>query len=649
MAVALDRLAGAIATVAHRLPAGWLMFCLRTWLAIVLALATAFWLELDSADSAAVCVAILAQPLRGQALSKAVYRMAATILGAAVAIVLCAAFPQSRFLLLGGIGLWIAACTAAGTLTRDFRAYGAMLSGYTAAIVGVGVIDQPDQTFLTAMSRIAVIAVGVAASTVVNAALSAPDAWERLAGSLRSQAEAVLGLFEDALAGRPIPDDAACAARADAILQLGSQAGYASTELQDGPTRAAGARSAIVALLELLSDSHAIAAVHRSGDLPADYAGRVHAARADDDALQALASGARSPAEAFLVERTRMAVAQQALAEDGLQSLATGAAPLRRVTLATHRDLFAALLNAARVLIAFSLAAGFCILSGLPDSTLLLINVSAMCALSSINPNPTGFAWGVVIGAPLAVGVAAIVTFFPLTQGENMVILGLALLPPVFAGCVLSLVPATGTVGFIMLVWMFIAISPSNPQSYDLLTFSENGLLLILSSFIVFLSMVFLLPASPGRRIFRIADAIARDFWAGAHGEPGGPGVPAALVSRHYDRLTQAWRWMQKRPITPARRAVFSRITALAHLSGALARAHRHLDTIAPQHRLGEHAGAARHALARHDPAGMRAAASALLAAGGDHAVGAASGLYGAAALLEANARMLRLTGVLPR
>ncbi len=646
MAVALDRLIKGIGV--PTLPAGWLSFCFRTWLAIVLALAVAFWLELSSADSAAVCVAILAQPLRGQAMSKAVYRMAATILGAAVAVVLCALFPQNRFLLLGGIGLWVAACTAAGTVTRDFRAYGAMLSGYTVAIVGVGVIDDPNNAFISAMSRIAVIAVGVAASTLVNDALRAPDAWQRLTEGLRNQADAVQKLFEDALAGRPIPDDMQCAVLANAILQLGGQANFARTELQDGALRAAGARSVIVALLEVLSDSRAIAAAHRAGDLPPDYAARVEAARTDDDALAALAADARTPAEAFLVERTRMAVAQRALIEDGMRSLATGKAPMRRVSLATHADLYAALLNAARVLIAFSLAAGFCILSGLPDSTLLLINVSAMCALSSTNPNPTSFAWGVVIGAPLAVGVGAVVTFFPLTHGSDMVILAMSLLPPVFLGCVLSLIPRTGTIGFIMLVWMFIAISPSNPQSFDLGTFTENGLLLILSSFIVFLSMVFLLPASPRRRIFRLADAIALDLETGAEGDP------ATLVSRHYDRLAQAWSWMQKRPQTRARRAVFSRMTALAHLGGAIARARRHLATIGPGDRLGGHAEAARQALAQHDPAGMRAAATALLEGGHaapdvrDDAVGAASGLYGAAALLDANARMLRLTGVLP-
>ena len=58
---------------------------------------------LDSAGSAMVCVAILAQPKRGQALSKALYRFLGTLIGGAVSIVLVAAFGQDRVLMLVGL------------------------------------------------------------------------------------------------------------------------------------------------------------------------------------------------------------------------------------------------------------------------------------------------------------------------------------------------------------------------------------------------------------------------------------------------------------------------------------------------------------------------------------------------------------------
>jgi Fusaric acid resistance protein family len=45
-------------------------FAIRIWLAIVIALYVSFWLELEAPSSAAVTVAILALPTRGQILGR---------------------------------------------------------------------------------------------------------------------------------------------------------------------------------------------------------------------------------------------------------------------------------------------------------------------------------------------------------------------------------------------------------------------------------------------------------------------------------------------------------------------------------------------------------------------------------------------------
>ena len=54
-------------------------FGIRIWVAVVVALAASFWLELEAPSSAAVTVAILAAPTRGQALEKARFRLLATV------------------------------------------------------------------------------------------------------------------------------------------------------------------------------------------------------------------------------------------------------------------------------------------------------------------------------------------------------------------------------------------------------------------------------------------------------------------------------------------------------------------------------------------------------------------------------------------
>ena len=122
---------------------------LRIWLAAVAALYVAFWLQLGGASSAAVTVAILAQPTRGAALAKAVNRIAATFIGAAMSIVIAGLFPGERVGLLAAFILWMCVCVFVASYFRGFRAYAAVLSGYTVGIITVVNIDTPQKVFTT--------------------------------------------------------------------------------------------------------------------------------------------------------------------------------------------------------------------------------------------------------------------------------------------------------------------------------------------------------------------------------------------------------------------------------------------------------------------------------------------------------------------
>ena len=99
-------------------PSAW-AFALRIWLAMVLALYAGFWLQLSGASSAAVCVAILAQPKRGQALSKALYRFLGTLAGGAISILLIGAFGQDRVLLLVSVATWLGLCVFVAHFLQD--------------------------------------------------------------------------------------------------------------------------------------------------------------------------------------------------------------------------------------------------------------------------------------------------------------------------------------------------------------------------------------------------------------------------------------------------------------------------------------------------------------------------------------------------
>ena len=85
-------------------------FAIRIWLAIVLALYISFWLELEAPSSAALTVAVLALPTRGQVLEKAVFRLIATVIGVAGSIIIDGLFVQTGSLLLVAFAAWLKPC-----------------------------------------------------------------------------------------------------------------------------------------------------------------------------------------------------------------------------------------------------------------------------------------------------------------------------------------------------------------------------------------------------------------------------------------------------------------------------------------------------------------------------------------------------------
>src|SRR5712691_9921180 len=112
-----------------------LLFGLRLWASVCLALYVAFWLELDNAYWAGTSAALVCQPRLGASLRKGWFRMIGTVVGATAIVLLTAAFRQDRGAFMVGLALWGAACALAATLLRNFAAYAAALAGYTAAIV----------------------------------------------------------------------------------------------------------------------------------------------------------------------------------------------------------------------------------------------------------------------------------------------------------------------------------------------------------------------------------------------------------------------------------------------------------------------------------------------------------------------------------
>src|ERR1700752_4023986 len=119
-------------TSALRSAAPALLFGLRVWTAVCLALYVAFWLELDNAQWAGTTAAIVCQPTLGASLRRGSFRMIGTVIGAVAILILTACAPQDGFGFLLGLALWGAACGFVATVLRNTTAYAAALAGYTA-------------------------------------------------------------------------------------------------------------------------------------------------------------------------------------------------------------------------------------------------------------------------------------------------------------------------------------------------------------------------------------------------------------------------------------------------------------------------------------------------------------------------------------
>ncbi|AXI61525.1 FUSC family protein [Pseudomonas kribbensis] len=156
-----------------------LLFALRTIAAGLLTLYLAFLFDLDQPKWSIMAVVIISQPLAGMALARSFGQVIGTTLGAAVAVLIMAIFPQAPLPFITTLALWLALCTAGGTLLRYTSSQAFVLSGYTAVVVALLAIPDQDGTFLLAVTRVTETLLAVACVCVVSLLTARPEAVSR--------------------------------------------------------------------------------------------------------------------------------------------------------------------------------------------------------------------------------------------------------------------------------------------------------------------------------------------------------------------------------------------------------------------------------------------------------------------------------------
>ena len=553
-----------------------LLFGLRLWASVCLALYVAFWLELDNAYWAGTSAAIVCQPHLGASLRKGWFRMIGTVVGAVVIVVLTAVFPQNRFGFLVGLALWGGACALVATLLRNFASYAAALAGFTAAIIAsdqLGATGGPNgQAFMLAVYRVSEIWIGIVSAGIVLAGTDLGDAPRRLAAQFAAVAAEIGKGFSSSLALAGLSSDTLQPVRRELIRRvialdpitdeaLGefSRLRYHSPLLQraiHGFFYALAAwRSTVVRLSRLPKDVARQEANAILPSIPPELRSAAQAAqtttwtenpsgkRAECDAaaraLRALPTG--SPSLRLLAAYAANLLAGFAAGLDGLALLVADPARIRssprRMTLHVP-DWLPALINGGRAFVAISAVEVFWIVTEWPNGA-LAITFTAIPVLLLAPRADAAYAQAVrfTIGTALAAVCAAIILFAVLPQLETFAGLSMAMalyLVPV--GMLMARAsPAMFTLVTAMSANFVPLLAPANQMSYDTLQFYNSALAIIAGAGVAALSFRLLPPLSPAFRVERLLELTLRDLRRLATANVGR--LPADWEGRIYKRL----------------------------------------------------------------------------------------------------------------
>ncbi|UXN58621.1 FUSC family protein [Phyllobacterium zundukense] len=612
-------------------------YALRTWLGAVIALYAAFWLQLGGASSAAVTVAILALPTRGAALSKAAHRLAATFIGATMSIVIAGLFPGEPLGLLLSFICWICICVFSASYLRGYRAYAAVLSGYTVAIITVANIDTPQNVFTTMTDRVAAITIGILCVTIINDLFASPSVWSGLDRKIsdiwrdvREHARSVLSK------GQENPETAA--ALLSQIAGLREDIDVVGHDMVDGPYRAAGARSAMMALLETVYLLRRLSLSKCDDPIAVSVRAQCLAALDDEESeastrLSRLRESelSRQNIDVGAVGQVQQAirfVESKGLFDDGMSSLREGRPPARDVRLSDTKAFFFAGRNAFRVGVALSACAIFLVLAGWPASVAALTTTAILCGLSTTAQSPSKLAVGAIVAFPIAAASAGFVQFYILTESQDFVRLAIAMAPILIFGCLLSVRPQIAGIGTIINVLFLVLLAPSNPQLYNPLNFFFECIFVAFALCAVLLATRLVWPASDLDRQLAVVRATKRTLAASVSGDAESlPALGFALAARVADYVGATAPGRGSRP------HVLRALLATNDLSLAVASAHLHLEQTSDDPAIRSRIGALQRVLRssssrrlyatarsilRHAPPGQAASHEPLIAAAAD-------------------------------
>jgi uncharacterized membrane protein YccC len=444
-----------------------LAFMLANTIAVMTALYIAFASNLERPYWAMFTVFVVAKPMTGAVRSKGAFRFLGTVAGAAIALLLVPPLVDAPVLLCLATSLWIGLCLYLSLQDRRPRSYAFLLAGYTAAIVGLAVVNSPDTIFDTSVARVEEISLGLVCGAVAHTVFFPQNVLEELTGRIDRTLRRCGTWIADSLVDRQSIDLGSQQQLAGLVSDLHVLYEHVAFETSDVPRnapvmralqdrlalilpRVSGVQAALGALSAAgpLSQStlQAIDATSRwarafpgaNGAPGTDVDTELHAALA-----RVAAESASSSEWISLVERTiatqlralitelsdaaRLAVALKDAGGTSAVATLVGSSSRR----ALPRDRGLALLSAFSATAATLIACALWIEGSWPEGAAAAEFAAIGCCLFATLDKPSKVIFGVVVGILLALPVAAVYEFAIFPRIDGFASLALVLAPMV--------------------------------------------------------------------------------------------------------------------------------------------------------------------------------------------------------------------------
>jgi uncharacterized membrane protein YccC len=439
-----------------------LLFALNSFAAAMLALYIALAVGLPRPYWAMATAYIVSQPLSGAVRSKAFYRVAGTILGGLATVALVPNLVNAPSLLCLALALWVGGCLTISLLDRTPRSYVLMLAGYTAALIGFPLVNQPAAAFDVAVARVVEIGLGILCASLMHSLVFPRPVGQalqqRLGEWLRGADRWALDVLGEAPGAVAARDRAQLAVAASEIHMLASHLPFDTSRLRDTRAAVRALHDRMLLLIPVLSGlTDRLGAIEAEGGLSAEAAAirdaaaawiRAGAPDAERAALlarisayEAAAIGAdwRALLTDSLLLRLRDMVEALGDAHALLAHLCAPDAPIPAAAAEAiaaagrrplHVDLPLALLSGATAVIAILISCALWIGLGWTDGMMAAMMTAVFCCFFATLDDPAPQIASFGLYALLSLPLAALYLFAILPAISGFALLTLALAPP---------------------------------------------------------------------------------------------------------------------------------------------------------------------------------------------------------------------------